>query len=149
MKNLACLFIAMACASAAGAETNAELRERVRQREMAFAKTMADRDHAAFVTFLSDETLFFGRQVYRGRAVVAESWKRFYEGPQAPFSWRPETAEVLDSGTLALTSGPVFDPQGQQTGTFTSIWRLEKDGVWRVIFDKGCDYCPPPEPAKK
>lgn len=149
MKYLAGLVAVVGFATAAGAETNADLVERVRQREIAFAKTMADRDHAAFVTFLSEETLFFGRQVYRGRAAVADSWKPFYEGPQAPFSWRPETAEVLDSGTLALTSGPVFDPQGQQTGTFTSIWRLEKDGVWRVIFDKGCAYCPPPEAKQK
>jgi ketosteroid isomerase-like protein len=148
MKCLAGVVAALAFATAAAAETAVELKERVRQREIAFAKTMADRDHAAFVTFLSEETLFFGRQVYRGRAEVAASWKRFYEGPQAPFSWRPETVEVLDSGTLALSSGPVFDLQGQQTGTFTSIWRLEKDGVWRVIFDKGCPYCPPPEAAK-
>lgn len=150
MKSIAGLVAALALVSAAAsAETNAELKEKVRQREIAFAKTMADRDHAAFATFVSEEALFFGRQPLRGRAAVAAAWKRFYEGPQAPFSWRPETAEVLDSGTLALTSGPVFDPQGQQTGSFTSIWRLEKDGQWRVIFDKGCDYCPPPEPVKK
>jgi len=149
MKYLAGFVAVVGFATAAGAVTNADLAERVRQREIAFAKTMADRDHAAFVSFLSEETLFFGRRVYRGRAAVADSWKPFYEGPQAPFSWRPETAEVLDSGTLALTSGPVFDPQGQQTGTFTSIWRLEQDGVWRVIFDKGCAYCPPPEAKEK
>jgi ketosteroid isomerase-like protein len=149
MKWFAGLVAVVALAPAVEAATNAELKEQVRQSEIAFAKTMADRDHAAFVSFLSEETLFFGRQVYRGRAAVAASWKRFYEGPQAPFSWRPETAEVLDSGTLALSSGPVFDPQGQQTGTFTSIWRLEKDDKWRVLFDKGCDYCPPPEPEKK
>ena len=46
---------------------------------------------------------------------------------------------MLDSGTLALTSGPVFDPQGKQIGMFNSIWRLEPDGRWRVVFDKGCD----------
>ena len=56
----------------------------------------------------------------------------------APFSWRPEVVEVLDSGTLALTSGPVRDPTGKQTGTFNSIWRREPDGRWRVVFDKGC-----------
>lgn len=148
MKSIAGLVAVLALASSAMAETNAELKEKVRQRETAFAKTMADRDHAAFATFVSEEALFFGRQPLRGRAAVADAWKRFYEGDQAPFSWRPETVEVLDSGTLALTSGPVFDPQGAQTGSFTSIWRLEKDGQWRVIFDKGCQYCPPPEPAK-
>jgi len=41
----------------------------------------------------------------------------------------------------------VFDASGKRMGTFSSIWRREKDGRWRVIFDKGCD-CPPPAAAK-
>ena len=132
-------------APAALAETNAELEEQVRQTEIAFAKTMADRDHAAFATFLAEETVFFGGSLLRGKAAVADSWKRFYEGPQAPFSWRPEAVKVLDSGSLGFSSGPVFDPAGERIGTFNSVWRREKDGRWRIVFDKGCD-CPPPPP---
>ncbi|HZV90436.1 MAG TPA: hypothetical protein VFF34_00365, partial [Candidatus Nitrosocosmicus sp.] len=60
-----------------------------------------------------------------------------------PFSWEPETVEVLPSGTLALTSGPVHDPKGTLIGTFSTIWRLEPDGRWRVVFDKGCEVCAP------
>ena len=50
---------------------------------------------------------------------------------------------MLDSGTLAITSGPVRDPKGTVFATFTSIWRLEEGGKWRVIFDKGNPVCPP------
>jgi ketosteroid isomerase-like protein len=46
--------------------------------------------------------------------------------------------QVLDSGTLAISSGPVKDPAGKAVGTFNSIWRRDKDGQWRVVFDKGC-----------
>src|SRR5262245_6096644 len=138
----------LALAPGVRAESNAELKEQVRQTEIAFATTMADRDHAAFTSFLADETIFFGRTPQRGKATVAENWKRFYEGAQAPFSWTPDTVEVLDSGTLGLSSGPVFDPAGERVGTFSSIWRREKDGRWRIIFDKGCD-CPPPTPPAK
>jgi ketosteroid isomerase-like protein len=53
---------------------------------------------------------------------------------------------VLGSGSLALTSGPVHDPEGKLIGTFTTIWRHEADGRWRVVFDKGCPVC---EPEKK
>ena len=35
---------------------------------------------------------------------------------------------MVDSGTLAFSTGPVFDPEGKRTGTFNSTWRLEKDG---------------------
>jgi len=104
---------------------------------------MARRDHAAFVTFLSEEAVFFTNrddQPLRGRKAVADRWKRFFEGPDAPFSWEPTTVEVLDSGTLALSTGPVKDPKGEIVARFNSIWRLES-GQWRVVFDKGCPVC--------
>ncbi len=140
----------VALAPLAAAETNAELTEQVRKAEVAFAKTMADRDYAAFATFIGEDSVFFGRSAaFRGKAAVVASWKGLYEGPLAPFSWGPDTVEVLDSGELAITSGPVLDPAGQRFGTFQSIWRREKDGRWRVIFDKGTDYCAPPAAEKK
>ena len=128
-------------AGAAEPAATTALAERVRAREAAFAKTMADRDHAAFTSFLSEEAVFLGRSVLRGRKAVAEGWKAYYTEKQAPFSWAPETVEVIDSGTLALSRGPVFDPSGKRTGTFTSTWRLEKDGEWRIVLDSGCPPC--------
>jgi ketosteroid isomerase-like protein len=123
-------------------EDLAALAEQVREAELAFAKTMADRDHKAFGMFIAEEAVFFaGQEVLRGRAKVMEGWKPLYQGEQAPFSWEPKEVEVLDSGGLALSSGPVRDPQGNQVGTFMSIWRREADGKWRVTFDKGCPPC--------
>jgi ketosteroid isomerase-like protein len=120
----------------------AALAKEVEATERAFAKTMSDRDFAAFQAFLSDETVFFGAKgPLRGKAVVAERWKRFYDKGPAPFSWAPDTVEVLDSGTLALTSGPVHDAAGKLIGTFTSIWRQDAPGEWHIVFDKGCDVC--------
>lgn len=115
------------------------LEEQVAATERAFAKTMADRDHAAFASHLSEETIFFtGPTPLRGKAAVAAWWKRYYEPREAPFSWKPANVQVLDSGTLALSKGPVYDASGKQFGTFTSIWRMEAPGVWRIVFDSGC-----------
>jgi ketosteroid isomerase-like protein len=140
----AVLSVAM-CAGRGSAEPRvsaADAQAEVRARESAFAKTMADRDHAAFVSFLADETVFFGGSgPLRGKKAVAEAWKKLYDGAKAPFSWAPDTAEVLDSGGLAMTSGPVLDPDGKRVGTFNSIWRREADGQWRIVFDKGCPPC--------
>jgi ketosteroid isomerase-like protein len=130
------------CATPAPAPGDADLKRQVAAAERAFAKTMADRDHAAFVTYLADDTVFFtGPKPLRGKAQVAAVWKRFYERPEAPFSWEPTEVEVLEAGTLALSSGPVRDPTGKVVATFTSIWRQEAPGVWRVVFDKGNDAC--------
>lgn len=135
--------LVVAAATLAAAQrpsSTADLQAEVRAAERAFAKTMADRDHAAFASFLADEAIFFGGATpLRGKAAVAAGWKRFYEAPEPPFSWDPDIVEVLDSGTLALSSGPVKDPQGNVIGIFNSIWRREADGRWRVVFDKGCE----------
>jgi ketosteroid isomerase-like protein len=46
--------------------------------------------------------------------------------------------------TLALSKGPVYDPRGTLVSTFTSVWRLEKDGKWRIVFDMGNPVCDKP-----
>ncbi len=124
------------------AQPDSSLTEKVRRTEMAFAKTMADRDHAAFRSFLSEEAIFVGAdRVLRGANEVAAGWKRFFEGPQAPFSWGPDQVQVLDSGTLALSSGPVRDASGKRVGTFNSVWRREPGGEWKIVLDHGCPPC--------
>lgn len=132
--------LAAGCASAPAPKPadRAAIERQVADTERAFAKTMADRDLVGFSSFLSEETVFFsGPEPLRGKAAVTAFWKRFYEKPAAPFSWQPDRVEALDSGTLALSTGPVLDPAGKCVGRFTSIWRLEAPGVWRIVFDKG------------
>jgi ketosteroid isomerase-like protein len=113
-------FMLMMVSNAVTAQTQEDLRQQVEDTERAFAKTMADRDHDAFVSFLSEEAVFFsGPNATSGKQQVAELWKPLYEGPDAPFSWQPE----------------------QLMGTFTSIWRQEAPGTWRIVFDKGNEAC--------
>jgi len=120
-----------------GAQEEAATAE-VRAHEVAFAKTMADRDFEAFLSFVSPEAVFFdGNEPLRGRAAIAQRWRPYFEGPAAPFSWEPDVVEVLASGALALTSGPVRDPSGEVVGRFNSIWRKDPGGDWRVVFDRG------------
>ena len=130
------------CASTPPATSRADATQQVVATERAFAKTMADRDHDAFASFISSEAVFFsGPTALRGKQSVAQWWKRFYATPEAPFSWEPDEVEVLDSGSLALSSGPVRDAAGKLIARFTSIWRLEAAGQWRIIFDKGNEVC--------
>jgi ketosteroid isomerase-like protein len=119
--------------------------QQVAEAERSFAATMAKRDATAFAAHISEEAIFMGSsdtpRVIRGRAAIVEGWKQFFDGPTAPFSWEPDIAEVIDSGSMALTSGPVYDPSGKLIGRFNSIWRREPDGRWRVLFDRGAPVC--------
>jgi len=113
-------------------------RAEVEAREIAFAKTMADRDLEAFLTFLSPEAIFFsGNEPIRGAEAIGQAWAPLFLDEVAPFSWHPDVVVVLESGGLAMTSGPVRGPSGQEMGRFNSIWRKDPDGQWRVVFDKG------------
>jgi len=139
---LCACVLALTISGLARADTREQLTEQVRDAENAFAATMAARDHKAFATFIADDAIFFGGDTpARGKAAVVESWKGLYEKPDAPFSWRSEAVEVLDSGKLAHSSGPVFNAKGERVATFNSIWRREHDGKWKVVFDKGCNAC--------
>lgn len=148
MKNIPCrataslALLLAACGTAPAHATNAEAQGEVEATERAFARTMARRDHAAFAAFLADEAVFFGgKGVLRGKAAVAAGWKPLFAKPAAPFSWEPERVEVLESGTLALSTGPVRGPDGKVVGVFNSVWRREASGVWRIVFDKGGEVC--------
>lgn len=116
------------------------LRQQVMQAERGFAAAMARRDFEAFAGYLSREAVFMGAQgTQRGKDAVASAWRDHFVGPAAPFSWEPEDVEVLASGTLAFTSGPVKDAAGRQVGRFHSVWRLEGPGTWKVVFDRACE----------
>ena len=66
------------CASMTPHPPGTDLQRQVADTERAFAKTMADRDHAAFASFLSDETIFFsGAKALRGHEKREALLRRF------------------------------------------------------------------------
>jgi hypothetical protein len=119
---LACAALAACASIAPGPASRSDLTREVERTERAFAKTMADRDAAAFASFLSEEAVFFsGEEALRGKAAVSAQWARFFTAPEAPFSWEPDRVEVLDSGTLALSTGPVRNARGKLIARFAAI----------------------------
>ena len=118
------------------------LAEQVRASETAFAGAMATRDFAAFSSWVSDEAIFInGGKPLRGKAAVLAHWQKFFQTAAAPFAWKPEIIEVLNSGRLAYSEGPVSLPDGKVVARYTSTWRLDDQGVWRIVFDNGYDVC--------
>jgi ketosteroid isomerase-like protein len=126
-------------ATSAAAQSQLETRRaEVFAAERAFARSMADRDFAAFGRYVAEDSVFFGGSTaLRGREAVLAAWRGFFEGPTAPFSWDPDQVEVLASGNLALSTGLVKNPEGVVTARFNSIWQRQPDGRWLVVFDKG------------
>jgi len=128
----------LAVGAAIAQEPHATRRTEVLAAERAFARSMADRDFAAFGRYVAEDSVFFGgTTALRGRAAVLAAWEAFFDGPTAPFSWDPDQVEVLESGDLALSTGLVKNADGVVTARFNSIWQRQADGRWLVVFDKG------------
>jgi ketosteroid isomerase-like protein len=144
----ASLLLAAAAASTGSyaRESNGDLKKQVMEAERAFAATMKARDFEAFSRFIADEAIFLAPEgPLRGKQAIIRGWRQYYDKPQAPFAWAPEEVEVVDSGTLAYSGGPIYNAAGQRIGRFNSIWRLKAPGQWEVVFDRGSDFGPPPK----
>jgi ketosteroid isomerase-like protein len=150
MKNPLVVFLLL-CAScgAAVAEDLAALAEQVRATEIAFAKTLADRDVKAFRSMIAPDVIWLADQPLRGPDQVLTRWQKFFDAPQPPFSWSPGIVEVQAGGKLALSTGPVVDAAGKRVATYTSIWRREPSGDWKIIFDRGSPDCASQDVRKK
>ena len=118
--------------------------------ERDFARTMADRDLAAFGRFVAEDAVFRdGSALLVGRKAVVNGWRDLFKPGPAPFSWEPDRVTVADSGVTAVSSGPVRDPGGKMIARFTTVWHKDvgADGArWRVIVDQGVPLaeCSPP-----
>ena len=116
----------------------ADRTEEVRATEIAFAKAFAERDAKKFFSYLADDAQFLGGQkTMRGKQEVIAVWSEFFKSAVAPFRWEPDRVVTNAPGDLGFSSGPVFDEAGAQIGTFTSTWRRQPDGSWRILFDGG------------
>lgn len=144
-KSIWALVLALGCGAAVAQVDRAALERQVADTERAFARSMADRDHAAFTKHLSEQAVFFGRKVLNGKAEVAAAWQRFFVEKEAPFSWEPDLVVVTADGLLAHSTGPVRDPAGKIVSRFNSVWRLEAPNTWRIVFDKGEAVEEPPK----
>jgi ketosteroid isomerase-like protein len=149
MKKLALAGVLTALAVTAVADPADE----VRCREIGFSKSVENQDHERFASFVDPDARFFGGGVTRGREAIAEAWTVFFTGDLPSIKWRPKYIEVLENGKLALSRGPyrmlARGEDGEvveQWGTFNSVWRLNPDGEWRVVFDAGGPL-PEPPPA--
>jgi len=128
----------------AGTAALADVADEVRCREIGFSVAAEHRDATAFAGFIDDDARFVGASAVRGPAAITEAWQVFFDENGPAIKWRPQFVEVLEDGKLALTRGPyrliTTDENGVKTerwGTFNSVWRLQPDGGWKVVFDAG------------
>lgn len=125
------------------------------QRELSFARSVADHDAAAFRAHLHADAVFGASraQQTRGPDAIAKRWAAIIEGRALTIEWYPaQTTESAEVPGIVWSAGPalvVEAPGSAQPryaiGAYHSVWHRGQDGVWRVLFDDGADGKPATE----
>lgn len=111
-----------------------------------FAASVAARDRTRFLSFIADVTTFNGGTAgeTHGRDAVMKDWSDFFDPAGPTLSWTPTKAEVVGGGDLGYSTGRSLlkgkDAKGatvERRAEYLTVWRKQKDGSWRVVFDTG------------
>ena len=126
--------------------------ELLRQLEADFAADVATHGHDAFIAHFADDGVevvdggdFNNKDAMRKQPAWAEG---------TTLTWTPSKADMASSGDMGYTYGNyVFsakNKEGKLTtsyGKYTSIWKKQKDGQWKVVVDMG-NSSPNPKAAQ-
>lgn len=124
--------------STTGAET-------LRQLEADFMKAAAERGSAGYLSYYADDSVELpnGAPIIQGKVNIAKGMG-FLDQKDNHLTWTPVGADISASGDLGYTYGTFEyrskDKDGKPTiehGKYTSIWKKQKDGSWKVVLDMG------------
>jgi ketosteroid isomerase-like protein len=113
------------------------------QADRLFNQAAADRDMKRFLTFVADDAKFDAAEGL-GKDAVAKAWAPFFEPDGPTISWAPTKAEALVATDVGYTVG-TWERHSKSAagiavvtrGEYLTVWRKQKDGIWRVEFDTG------------
>lgn len=117
------------------------------QADRDFAEATHARGIEGWMSFFADDAI---RIKYRGGMVKGYNAVRAMDTPlisdtTITLNWQPLEAYVFKHGTTGITIGTsqvvnrIGPKKGDVTyrGRYTTLWRREPDGRWRVIMDTG------------
>ena len=119
--------------------------ETLKQLEAEFMKTAADRGSQGYMSYYADDSVEVpnGAPLIQGKAEIAKGMG-FLDDKNNRLIWTPVGADISASADLGYTYGTFEfhskNKEGKPTvdyGKYTSIWKLQKDGSWRVVLDMG------------
>ena len=119
--------------------------EILRQMEGEFMKAAAERGSAGYMSYYADDAVEVpnGAAIITGKVNIAKTMG-FLDDKNNHLSWTPVGADVSASGELGYTYGTYeFRSVGKdgnpavEHGKYTSIWKKQKDGSWKVVLDMG------------
>jgi ketosteroid isomerase-like protein len=114
------------------------------------ADTGFDRDTAAhgldgwMSWFAEDARIETNNDVLVGKAALRGFYSKMFAAREFHIHWWPVQADLSADGTLGFTFGRAEiswrDEKGEvqrRESRYTTLWRKQKDGTYKVVFDIG------------
>jgi ketosteroid isomerase-like protein len=117
----------------------------LRQLEADFMKAAAERGSAGYMSYYADDAVEVpnGGPIIQGKVNIAKGMG-FLDQKDNHLTWTPIGADMSASGDLGYTYGTFEfrskDKDGKPVvdyGKYTSIWKKQKDGSWKIVLDMG------------
>jgi ketosteroid isomerase-like protein len=119
--------------------------ETLKQLEGEFMNAALDKGSAGYMSYYADNAVEVpnGAGLIEGKIEIAKGMG-FLDDKNNRLTWTPVGADISASGDLGYTYGTYEfhskDKDGKPTvdyGKYTSIWKMQKDGSWKVVLDMG------------
>jgi ketosteroid isomerase-like protein len=119
--------------------------ETLEQLEAEFMKAAAQKGSQGYMSYYADDAVEVpnGAPLIQGKSEIAKGMG-FLDDKNNSLLWMPLGADISSSGDLGYTYGTFEfhskDNDGKpvvQHGKYTSIWKRQKDGSWKVVLDMG------------
>jgi ketosteroid isomerase-like protein len=117
----------------------------LKQLEADFMKAAAEHGSEGYMSFYAEDGVEVpnGADILAGKANIAKTMS-FLDQKDNHLTWTPVGADIAASGDLGYTYGnyefQTKDDSGKSVvdhGHYTSIWKKQKDGSWKVVLDMG------------
>jgi ketosteroid isomerase-like protein len=115
------------------------------QLEAEFMKAAAEKGSEGYMSYYAEDSVEVpnGAALIQGKSEIAKGMG-FLDDKNNSLLWTPVGADISASGDLGYTYGTFEfhskDKDGKplvQHGKYTSIWKRQKDGSWKVVLDMG------------
>jgi ketosteroid isomerase-like protein len=137
-------------ASASAPQANADT---LRQLEAEFMKATAERGSQGYLSYYAEDAVEVPNNagLIQGKANIAKTME-FLDDKNNHLTWTPVGADISASGDMGYTYGTYefasSDRNGKPVvdhGKYTTIWKKQKDGSWKVVLDMGNAGIEPPQ----
>jgi ketosteroid isomerase-like protein len=117
----------------------------LRELEGEFMKAATERGSAGYMSYYADDSVELpnGGPIIQGKVNIAKGMG-FLDQKDNHLTWTPVGADISASADLGYTYGTYEfrskDKDGKPVidhGKYTSIWKKQKDGSWKVVLDMG------------